>query len=390
VEGLLRRGIPRPLLTARLLIWRTRYRLTSLTVEGTEIRAAINPMAPITRARALAIGAQLEPILREAEAAYMAQMNSESRVRVSRAVDRWGQQMPARARLGPGELAAAVRTARRDRLPLGTQGAQRIPQVLAIDPAVQQQGWGLSLRDRASIDAGTGAFRTMQDVYVPGAPNYWRMASRVRRAYEPGGTLARRETAITDPMRGLREFAEPARGLGNLPASQVAEALAATSGSTEQQRLQRGGVLEADITIPLTGAIRPGGSPIILGGGAPMAGGFTSAATDLDFPNSPTRGALRTGDVTRDQIDDATDVRRESHGRIFETLRQVLNNNPNQLLSLDSGGEALRDVAVAFRDWLRIALPQGRQRPGTRAQIADAARTLAARLTVFLQERLRR
>src|SRR5262249_47415147 len=71
IEALVRRGTLRPLLLARLAVWRVQYKLTSLTVEAGDIRATINPTVNMYHLDEIALGGVLEPILQRAEARFL-------------------------------------------------------------------------------------------------------------------------------------------------------------------------------------------------------------------------------------------------------------------------------------------------------------------------------
>jgi len=70
IKHLLKNGVGKRYLKARLLLWRARYRLSSLAIVGGVITASINPKKKITQISNAKLGALLRPLFAKAETEY--------------------------------------------------------------------------------------------------------------------------------------------------------------------------------------------------------------------------------------------------------------------------------------------------------------------------------
>jgi len=364
VQRMVRRGVPRPLLMARLFIWKNQYRLTSLTLDGNGINATINPTARMYDLIELNMGAALEPILQRAEAAFLSGRGPTSPA-MGQARNAIADGGAAPAPLTQTEMVQIYREIRTGDLPIAMQqtGRQQYPRQAITDPVIQGYTGQVSARPIPGVDQEANRLATMQNLYVPEAGRY--MYTRDENAplivppMPPGGrprplpvNVAQRGGEDTRIITGLRDEVEVARHQGNLAANRVATALVGAGLATTGE--------------------------MTVGRMAGMATGYSAAAGTGGDP----RGARPR------QIETATQVRQGSYAVIFQRLRAVLANPSNRVLA-EPGGAQLVELAQAFERWAAGALtPLGVAR--TDADARRLGEDLAGRLAAFLQQNTQR
>ncbi len=373
IQRMLERGTSRPLLLARLALWRVRYRLTSLSIEGGRIRAAINPTADMYSIEEINIGTLLEPILVQAEAQYLTERTgpgtpSAPRMAQARADVQAGR--PIGQRLGADELIQVQRELVSGQLvpaPLGTN-ARGTPSTDLTSAAVQDTR--VQLRARGSTTAGQ--FESGQGIYVPEAGTYYpgqeyydeRATGRpmaVNRQMGVAITAAPgTRPALEAQVRAntlLRDVIEPGRIPSMMAANRVSTGLVGASLAAEQEMT--------------TGR---------------MAGATThnsAAAAMRDFQGRApvdARGAA----IPAAELDAATTVRRGSIGVIFQRLRQALQEGGRSAIK-QAGGPPLARLAQAFRNWVTAALPPPGAPPRPEPEMQRLAADLRRRLVEFMQ-----
>lgn len=337
-EKMLRKGVSRLRFNAALVLWRARYRLSSLKVEGKTLRARVNPAENITIAEMLhrqKIGRELEPILAEAEASFYRSAGT------SAAYDRAANETGNRAfrdTMSPQNLPAHERIRYFQDVASGaipspipkdsdkTASSKRYEYVAGI---LRPGGEGFSTRmnpahstnvNLADYRAGKGKFLLSQS-HVLGASTYDK-----HRALPKAEQLRKLGTPSTS---GLVYTLERARQPGLGTAGSVADALAQGT--------------------PQTSALDVATGPL-----APLAHKNAAKVSEYD-QGLRNKKSLGLGDT---EIETSRAARREAIGAIFRRLEKILDNPPVELLVMP-GTEinALKDLAQAFRNWLKHALP---------------------------------
>ncbi len=369
IQTRLQRGVMRPVLLARMAVWRRQYRLTTLGIEGGRVRASINPTADMFSVEETNIGTLLEPILAAAEAQYLQERTgpasaSAPRMAQARADIQAGQ--PISQRMNPDELIQVQRELVSGALqpaPLGVNQAGNPSTELT---SVAVQGVRSQLRDRGSFVEGE--FQSGQGIFVPEAGRYHPTQEYYNE--EPSGRpiAVNRQMgiAVTAPTPQLarqveantflRDVVEPGRIPTVMAGNRVSTALVRTGLASEQEMT--------------TGR---------------MAGATThnSAAAGMrDFYGRAPVSASGTP-IPAAELDDATTVRRGSLGVIFLRLRDALNQTGRGALR-QAGGQPLQRLATSFRSWLQAALPPPNTPPRPQAEIDRLAATLRQRLVDFM------
>jgi hypothetical protein len=357
VDRLVRKGIPRFLLAARLLLWKRQYKLTALTMDATGIVATINPTATVYDIVEVNTGTALEPILQRAETRFLGGAAGTPTLAAAQSSIAAGD--PAPQKLTQIELITLLRDIRQNRLPVRmTQtGRQQYPRQAITDPAVQDYTVQVSGRPLPNVTSVPGQLASMQNVYVREAGRYMYSRDETSRLIVPpipeGGrpmplpvNVALRGNEGLSAIGGLSDV-EVARHLGNLPANRVARALVDMGEATSEQA--------------------------IIGRMAGMATGYSAAAGSF---GNPATGTPR-------QIASAETVRRGSYAVIFQRLRAAL-NNPNSRLIGPQGDQQLVQLAQAFEQWLNTALNAVGEVHDT-GEARRVAEELEGRLVAFLQ-----
>ncbi|HEU4883646.1 MAG TPA: DUF4157 domain-containing protein [Longimicrobium sp.] len=374
VQGLLQRGTMRPLLLARLAIWRRQYRLTTLGIEGGRIQATINPSATMYTVEEVNIGTMLEPILAAAEAQYLQERTGPgtplaanmARARADVAAGR-----PISVPLSPDELIQIQRELVSQQLqpaPLGTN----VRGNRSTDLTTREvQGTRLQLRPRGSTVPGQ--FQSGQGLFVPDAGQYnpgdefYNEQDPSKPVTRPVAINRQMGIAITNPqattglpaqVQGnvfLRDVVEPGRIPTVMAANRVGRALVGASLASEQE--------------------------ITTGRMAGAATHDSAAAGMRDFQGSAPVDA-RGRPISAARLDRATAVRRGSLAVVFLRLRDALQQGGRGMLK-EAGGAPLARLATAFRNWLAAARPpQGQVL--SEPEVQRLAGDLRRRLVEFL------
>ncbi|WP_205525873.1 eCIS core domain-containing protein [Pyxidicoccus trucidator] len=369
IAPLLRRGIPRSLLAVRLAVWQRQYRLTSLSVVGQRLVAAINPTAPMYNFREVLIGRELEVRLVAARTRFLRELGSASpsssrfaqQLGEAEAAVRSGQTAPTA--LSPEQfnlLGDRIRSGAVTLQPPPLARGQRVQRQQLFDPTVQ--GYSTEVR----IPAGGGPPRGQnflvptlgayaaghlpgQPAPIPNDPNYDPHTSfNYMPPYGLQSVNRLMESGVETPdIRGLRVL-ESARTPGGQPALQVTSTL------------HQAGVLSA--------------SDITYGRPAGMATGGSAVQGEAAFRRFQ-RGQPSLANA-------ATRVRQGSYAVAFDTLLQALRQDQTRLLVV-TGGDALVQVGGAFERWLMTAV-RGMDVQDT-AQARAAGEQLTEQLHRFLQ-----
>lgn len=389
LEKLLKRGVPRLLLMARLAVWRVRYKLTSLTAEKGVIRATINPTADMYTVEEIAIGAALEPILQAAEVRFLKQQaslpQSKKRLHSAQAALERGRTIP-RSLTGP-EKNIIIRRAAAGKIvvPNTDTGAQLLNEQ-GGDPYTLRLTWSekhdaLRLLVKHSDFPFRFDFGKTQlayhygfgdadenrdpDAHLPGQPFPY-----PRRKGDRGGDinlwLATHPGKIHPAIEGLSHEIETARFPGNWAADQVGQTLIGAGVPLAAQKDPRkGGVL-----------LTPAEGVHGLFAGMAVPSSWEATKTRVDTGSAPTNPS---------QLH-AEEVRHGSYGVIFQTLRQAIQTNAKAVL-VQPGGPALQEVAKAFKNWLDVAMPRQLKPDDDDQAVKRAAQELQNKLVAFFRAR---
>jgi hypothetical protein len=351
VTKMLGRGVGRAWLTARLMFWRVRYRLSALQIEGNRIVARVNPDAEITAIDPTTeLGRALEPILREVEQAYLDQYEQ------SRMADDLGMSSD---KSGPDYI---KRNPEIDDI-LTMRGARSGEQGLRRHEPLQLRSTGVTMTSasqRENFPWWDPNPARLTDFRVPAG----REASydAMREGWKNRGIPSMSELAQSPSLRTLG-LLERARGTGMLPAMDLASALG-----------QAGLANAADITF---------------GDMAPMAPVGAAQATEDEARRMLSAQQAAEGQKASEtipgtaprrdpqQIKSTTDERRKRIGNIFLRLREVLKQP--QPIATTPGTASLPALAQAFESWLKARL-----NPDPDA-LSSASLGLAQQLLAFLK-----
>ena len=358
LDRLLRKGVGGWRLTARLLWWRLRWRLSSLSLSGEEIVARINPSAPVGRAALLRdaeIGRALEPILEEAESAFLSTLARRSEPELAEARRGLEQGDPAGfSRLTSAQQTSVLRDVRSGRVPVQPEtrfpldqptvpgGALALraknpanlaefevvyPRAPSARPLTPASGSYVNLASSVSRMSRALGVPSSQIMDLVGSRDEGVLASRFA-ALRSGMTPGRQALATRDLLpvaRGLRlqtQALESARAFGQLPVSTIAGQLGLSGRRLLDPRL----------------------------GGAPMAFPLSSSAPQArrrELAVYPQRRSLDPGQR------EAEAVRRARTVRVFRELERSARRGNVRTLPGEQG-RALRELAEAFRTWLRL------------------------------------
>jgi hypothetical protein len=322
-------------LRARLQLWRLRYRLTSLTLQGERVMARINPTSEAARIAQMSprrIGAALEPILREAERQFETVRLSDPRVAAQAGqFDRdlvSGRHAVAGPNMNEADVVFGARRFFDAPRQMLMQYTPRNPRRIAS--FAMPAGPSVTIRDnlRASM------------LVQPGAPSYANFTPR---------------TLQTSSGNQLLNVVEAARAPGQLATRAVTRDL-----------------IQSQMIDPMEAAS---------GAFNPMAPVGASVAADRQF-----RGRRDYGSFDQQTVEDAGATRHERTGNVFKRLDRVLAQQTGQM-DLFGDPEALRDLAQAFRRWALSNVSRLGRSTHTRAERQAAEAGLVARLVAFLRSR---
>ena len=301
-QGVLARGIARPLFLLRLAFWKIRYGLSRLHFEGSKIVAVVNPIAEITDAEKLRnIGERLEPLLAAAEAEFF------ERLKGIRSPDEEAHLEEAKAAAEGGSEMAS-----------GLEGANLVEfyhhmRDLNLKQRKTKSGRLFSvIRPGASanlVNVPKDQKSLLSLVFVGGAPSY--------------AKLTREEQLQLKGVRDLWHL-EAARSPGMYAGQTVARGLVRSGFASEMEA--------------------------VAGDLAPMAAVGSGRAAEVDV-------GLRTEASDKKRLRQEEDARRTRHerlGRIFERLRHTLRNPPGgEMLTNKEQDAAMSRLADAFEKWLK-------------------------------------
>ena len=386
VAQLVRKGVPRPLLALRLAVWRRQYKLTSLSVEGGKVMAAINPTAEMYSAQEMQIGAALEPILQRAEAAFLRSVRQRpaSRARIAGAQQalRAGGRMPAG--MTPIERTVVIRSVLRGQVAVPQTPVQRSS---ATRATIMERGPGTPYELQMRWPGGGAPTRAL--VNDPDFPPFPR-SGRLTYHYQYPSQRAGRPL----PSAHLPGQPAPTYGGVNIWAAQNAgqpmhPAIAGLSGEVETARAE--GMIAAHTVagaiegLPLAAQRDPrqqGGAPVVAGPAERVHGLTAGMATPESASAAETRRTTGAAPTDPNQAR-AEQVRHGSYAVIFQTLRQALQSGGSVL---GEPGSPLRELATAFDAWLQAALPKNFDADDK--EVARLARDLQNRLAAFLRQQI--
>jgi len=371
IKPLLEKGLPRPLLMARLALWKHQYKLTSLSIEGGKIKATINPSEDMYSIEEVEVGKLLEPLLVQAEAQYLKESvgpgtASAPKLEQARADVKGGK--PVGQKMSADEMIQLQRELAGGDLqppPLGTVKKTRLTQLTTRET----QGVRVDLRERGGTTPGQ--FGGAQGIYVPDGGKYY----PTKQYYDerpspfpfsinrqlgialttPPGTRPQLEKQVAANIY-LRDVVEPGRIPSLMAANRVATGLVGAGLASEQEMT--------------TGM---------------MAGGTThtsAAAAQRDiYKKVPID---KSGAPTSDkELNEATKVRHGSLGVVFLRLRDALNAGGKKGVK-EAGGRPLANLASAFKNWLTSALPPKGAPPKSPEEMAQLGNRLKQRLVEFM------
>lgn len=356
IEPMLRRGISRLMLRARMAVWKRRYRLTNLGLIGGKIRAVINPQVDMFSTEEQETGRGLEQILQAAEAAFLAAH---------------GQREDVQARL------AAARQAIADRTPLPANLTQADLVVLYRElPDIGPDGDFVVEAPGYQLQIAKGRFQVLSLSsylfrHLPGMPQGTqvtlpekRMTGVFRQRGAASWQWGRNDPIVNeapqmDPrVSGLRDHVEVTRAEGALAASTVAQALANLAGAAGPIPV----VADVNLTFEVTAAdgstrvetlnSNVSIAEITFGRLAPLAGPSTAGAGTHPMERSATQGPNEQAAVGQ---------RHGTYAVIFNTLSAAVQRvGRDALVKLPGGqGAALLEVTQAYDDWRRVAIING-------------------------------
>lgn len=353
VSQLQRHGVSRLGLQARLLVWRLRYRLSGLSLQGDEVTAEINPRRQAARIRRMnnrRLGQRLERILVEAERQYFRQRYEEqpellqqveaAQEEASRSFP--GQEIQSARQLEDPERVTLIRQllSQPGQLPLAFAPASPLMRSLFRR---NRPASGVVLPGRRGGDIRVQHPAHGSLIHVPDAPAY----SQFRQ-----GDLS------SEAGQALLDVGEPARAEGQFATREVARAL-----------VERGDIEGMEAATGRAAAMRATGS---------------ARAADEDF-----RGREpATRRSTRRQTERARASRFEGTGTVFQELAGVLRRETSQIeLFADPEQTAIEELAQAFRNWAITNLSRSGRRSSTPEQRRATEAALIASLIAFLRTR---
>jgi hypothetical protein len=265
-DRMLANGVSPLILAARLLLWRLRYRLSSLYIDGSgELRARVNPESTVIGTRkvtAAELGQLLLPILRKAESRFLQRVErlrgprTEERAERARAMlrDNAEGMLPQLSRV---EQVILLRDIRRGAVPVGRGAMIRFGDAAQIQ--VQQHGRFMGryvVQSAADHKRYPRLIRSMRRLGNRLKIDQGRMHHVISAPTE--AELRRRLSAVLSSARGtsdergefmrmcrsagvLTQALEAARAPGQVPVAAVASELAARGQATTQQVFGRSG-----------------------------------------------------------------------------------------------------------------------------------------------------
>lgn len=390
VSALVRKGVPRPLLALRLAVWKRQYKLTSLTIDGGKVMAAINPTAEMYSAQEMQIGAALEPILQRAEAAFLRSVRqrptSQRRIAAAQAALRSGGRMPAR--MTPIERTVVIRSVLRGQVAVPRTPIPRSSDTRAT--IMERTPGGMSPYElQMRWPGGGGSPRAL--VNDPDFPPFPR-SGRLTYQYQFPSQRAKRPL----PSAHLPGEAAPTYGGVNIWAAQnvgqpMHPAIEGLSGEVEPARAD--GMIAAQAVagaiegLPLAAQNDPrqaGGAPVTVGPAERVHGLTAGMATPDSAAAAETRRTTGAAPTAPSEVR-AEQVRHGSYAVIFQTLRQALSSGGSVL---GEPGSPLRELATAFDAWLQAALPKNFDADDK--EVMRLARDLQNRLAAFLRQQIPR
>lgn len=374
VAKLLDKGVPRIVLQARFAIWKVQHRLTSLTAENGEVVATINPTAKMYSFEEVEIGRMLEPILVEAENQYLSQAaapGSASATRLTAARSDVAAGRPIGQRLSPDEMIQVQRDLVSGRLATPALGTSPRGTRTTDLTTEQVQGTRVQLREAGSttpgqFQSGQGLFVTRAGQYNPGRTEYVTSTDPTQTArfvnVQMGNVIASQQTATpalqaqARDVAFLRDVVEPGRIPSLMGSNRVAQGLVGAGFASETEMT--------------TGRM------------AGAATGYSAAAAMRDFQRTTPTASGRA--IPQSALDRATTVRRGSLAVVFLRLRDAINQAGGKAVK-KQGGEPMLNLATAFRNWLKAAMPAPGSAPSDPEQIQRLANELRSRLVEFMR-----
>jgi hypothetical protein len=340
VQNLLRGGVGRTWLRARLQFWRLRYRLSALALENnSRIVARVNPGADVEKVAPIALGTALEPILAQVEEAFL-QLYEESRA----------------AEYLAGELGEP-------------SPENAVPVISEIEDILAYRRAG---RARGGLYEGFFRGESMP-LRGPGRASFLGV---VRRGEQPRPLLS----ATFIPQTGTEpvEYAKLRKAWKKSGAPSLDTLSPSLQAILVLERARAPGMLPTiDLAAALGGAGKATTEEIALGALAPMAVKGSGRAAEEDVAGRPSTGRGKKAKETAK----ARRVRRERIGNIFKRLRQVLRDSKGDVLGMP-GAQAAR-LASALENWLRLHF--GPKQARDPAALEEASLVLGQELLAFLR-----
>lgn len=338
LQPIIAKGAKGRIFRARLMLLKRQYRLTELAVAGGKLRASINPTADMFSVEEKAMGAALEPLLAQAEAAHLGAVGQRADIQAAATA---GTAFPAGA--SQEQMVSALR-----QLPPGARPITSSPDyAYQMEQKVNKQGRsrlhapeegpysianlpGLPRPDTRTTGYG---FEDLQRGEVMRSGQFWQWNSSINATMSPNSPTRPSTAAV-------RDIVEVSRSEGNLPANRVATGLVGLS--------QTAGVTIPVVTDPTARAPMTRASNVV--SEAEITYGRMAPMATWSSDEAGRRGGVSQAATVSQQR--AIEVRRGSYSVIFNTLSNAISQNRDQLIKLPGRqGEALGDLAAAFDAW---------------------------------------
>jgi hypothetical protein len=364
VKRLLEKGVSKWYLKTRLFLWKTQYRLSSLTISGGTIIAAVNPRKKIAAVSDADLGALLRPIFAQAEREYEKGLMDDRETKTK--VD------AARKRYEAGDENAL-------------KDLSRFEQSKVIRETVTPPATGRHRKPESNVkvwvpEAGGRGMVEHTGRYEPGES---RRGKRIPSISETVAKYAKQfdvsDTEIASILASRPEVA-------NAKLDELAARLSATQ-TSKAGRIQVGRFVRRLQRIAfLTQAVEPSR----VGGIATTTAVATTLAASGDVklqetlsaegsmaPMMQKHVAPESGVTETPEQKEAAKIRDQRIGRVFNHLLTVAEK---QDIFVASGGYNLADLADAVRHYLKVV----QKRYRTRTQLEKAKGLLIAEIVKLL------
>lgn len=359
-KALLAKGVSKPVLWLKLNYWRLRYRLTRLSLQGSQLVATVNPSKVFQKIQNLPpreLGAKLEAILEKAWDAFQAQ---EGKSRSEEDEDTLAEaRKSTNVKPGTEGLDLSQVKKRTDRI-------QAIHDMVDGNTTMPVKERGKFRSAVVKMNSGVltffndrGAGTNASGIYQPGASDY---------------PLSEKSLKTRSGQALVHEI-EPARKKGIVGATDMANEMLDRGILSDDKDAQNHTTVSAHEKVH--GRADLDDINTRKGMFGPMAADKSAVAADVDSGRSP-----RPSGTFGDTADKASAHRQRSVRNIFVELLAAVRSPKVQLLCGDDKGEAMIRVAKAFEAWASRAFSTVKRSKRARDR---AARELKASLVAFFQ-----